>query len=276
MGSIISQGLVGFYRFWHGALHLPGAGAILRSASRAIPGLHNYPVAVPGVGTIPLDFRMDNAYAWTNFLLQDAHQNEGLLVVLNSYFKSNTVFWDIGANIGMVSGNLFRSFPTARYYLFEPNPDLVGRLQSLFSQQENVTITETALSDRNATARLNIIPGYTAMSSLSQQANATGGIDVKLQTGDQFLADHPESAPSLIKIDVEGHEVEVLQGCAKLIATHRPIIVFEHLFLDDAALNALTPSGYDLVYIHDTTGALSPVLDRHCSHNAVLVPGTGG
>jgi FkbM family methyltransferase len=270
---MISDCLVGFYRFWHGTLHLPGAGKLLRFSSRWIPALQNYPVSVPGLGTIPLDFRMDFAFCWTNFLLNESHHEEGLLTALSSQASPKMVFWDVGTNIGLISGNLVRTFPSATFYLFEPNPDLTRRLTSLFLAKSNVSITETALSDRNGSARLNIVPGLSSISSLSstQHANAVG-IDVELQTGDHFLSTHPEAAPDLIKIDVEGHEVEVLQGCRELIATHKPVIVFEHLFLSDDALKSLVPPGYDLLYIHDRSGACSPVLDRRCSHNAILIP----
>jgi len=270
---MISDCLVGFYRYWHGALHLPGAGALLRFCARWILPLQNFPVTVPGIGTIPLDFRKDYAYTWTNFLLNDPPEEEGLLTVLASHASPNMVFWDVGANIGLISGNLLRSFPSAKFYLFEPNPDLTRRLTSLFTAMSNVSITETALSDRNARARLNIVPRHSAISTLSSTQNAGAiGIDVELQTGDHFLSTHSESAPDLIKIDVEGHEVEVLQGCQKLIATHKPVIIFEHLFLSDDSLKSLVPPGYDLFYIHDKSGVLSPNLDRRCSHNAALIP----
>jgi FkbM family methyltransferase len=173
----------------------------------------------------------------------------------------------------LVSGNLFRAFPSATFCLFEPNPDLTRRLVRLFSTKSNVSITETALSDRNARARFNIVPGHSCTATLSstQDANAVG-IEVELQTGDHFLSNHPSRIPNLIKIDVEGHEVEVLHGCQKLIAAHKPVIVFEHLFLSEDALKSLALPGYDLLYIHDTSGALSPVLDRRFSHNAILIP----
>jgi FkbM family methyltransferase len=273
MVRIIADGLVGFYRFWRGKLHLPAAGSLLRFSSRWILPLQNYPMSVPGVGTIPLDFREGDAYCWTNFLLNEPHPHKGLLILLASRFSPNTVFWDVGANIGLISGNLLRSFPSAKFYLFEPNPDLTRRLTSLFTAMSNVSITETALSDRNARARLNIVPRHSAISTLSSTQNAGAiGIDVELQTGDHFLSTHSESAPDLIKIDVEGHEVEVLQGCQKLIATHKPVIIFEHLFLSDDSLKSLVPPGYDLFYIHDKSGVLSPNLDRRCSHNAALIP----
>jgi FkbM family methyltransferase len=216
---------------------------------------------------------MDNAYCWTNFLLNESHPEEGLLILLSSHFLPNTVFWDVGANIGLISGNLLRTFPSATFCLFEPNPDLTRRLRSLFSTKSNVSITETALSDRNTRARLNIVPGFSSTATLSATQNADAiGIEVELQTGDHFLSTRPASRPDLIKIDVEGHEVEVLHGCRELIATHKPVIVFEHIFLSDDALKSLTPSGYDLLFIHDKSGACSPVLDRRYSHNAILIP----
>jgi FkbM family methyltransferase len=273
MAKIVADCLVGFYKLWHGRLHLPGSGFLLRFFARSVLPLQNYPVAVPGVGIIPLDFRMDFAFLWTNFLLNESHREEGLLLVLASHFSPDGVFWDIGANIGLISGNLVRSFPSAAFYLFEPNPDLTRRLARLFSTRKNVAITETALSDQNGRAHFNIAPGFSSTATLlpGHHANAAV-IDVELQTGDRFLSTHTAGAPSLIKIDVEGHELEVLRGCRELVATHRPVIVFEHLFLSDDAIKSLVPPGYDLLYIHDQSGTCSPVLDRNCSHNAILIP----
>ena len=273
MSRLISNWLVGFYRLWHGTLHLRGAGALLRWCAQWLEPLRNFPLTVPGIGTIPLDFRMDYAYTWTNFLLQDAHQEEGLLTVLASHASPKMVFWDVGANIGLISGNLIRAFPSASFCLFEPNPELTSRLHSLFSAKHNVTITEVALSDQNTRTRFNIVPGHTSISTLlpAQDARAEG-IEVELQTGDHFLATHPSSAPDLIKIDVEGHEMEVLRGCQAVIALHRPVIVFEHLFLSDEDLKALVPPDYALFYIEDKSGALSLELDRCHSHNAILLP----
>jgi FkbM family methyltransferase len=272
MGKIISGCLVEFYRFWHGALHIRGAGALLHFASRWIPALRSYPVKVPGVGVIPLDFRMDYAYTWMNFLLNESHHERGLLTVLASHCSPTMVFWDVGANIGLITGNLIRAFPSATFCLFEPNPDLTKRLAVLFSGHD-VSITETALSDQNTRARFNIVPGETSLATLLSAQNPKAcGIDVELQTGDHFLSTHPASAPDLIKIDVEGHEVEVLRGCRELIAARKPVIVFEHLFLSDDSLKSLVPPEYDLFYIHDESGELSADLDRGYSHNAILIP----
>ncbi len=273
MTAFFAAGLVGFYRFWHGTLHLPGAGKLLQWFSRRVKALQHYPLQVPWLGTMPIDFRMDYAFIWTNFLLNEPQHTEGLLTVLKKYASPQMVFWDIGANIGLISGNLYRSFPSATFCLFEPNPDLTQRLVSLFSAHPNAHIVEAALSDRNARGQFSIVPGESGTATLLPTGNAEAvSVEVKLLTGDQYLAEHPSFIPRLIKIDVEGHEVEALRGCRELIAQHRPVIVFEHLFLTDEAIRYLVPAHYEISYIHDVTGECSPVLDRRCSHNALLIP----
>jgi FkbM family methyltransferase len=270
---MISEALVAFYRFWHGYLHLPGSGALLRFCAPWLRPLREYPTQVPGIGTLQLNFQMDYASAWTNFLLGEHHAEEGLLAILRSRFSAGMVFWDVGANIGLISASMLLSFPSATLCLFEPNPDLAARLNQLFSSKPNVFVNEMGLSNRNSRAGFNLVPGHTTTGSLSSSSDRDAfGIEVELQTGDHYLSAHPEKIPNLIKIDVEGHEIEVLEGCRNLIAAHGPVIVFEHIFMENDSLAGLVPPGYEIFYIHDTDGRLSPVLDRTCSHNAILLP----
>ena len=271
---MLANGLVGFYRFWHGRLGLKGAGKLLHVTAPFVRALQNYPLTVPGIGVIPVDFRNDYAYSWTNYLLNEEHPEEvGLFAVLETVCFEKMVFWDVGANIGLVSGHAFRQFPSATFCLFEPNPDLASRLKLLYSERPNVLVSEVALSDQKGRAQLHLDSDKTSTATLSGGlTSASGKLDVGLETGDQFASDHGAAIPDLIKIDVEGHEVEVLRGCRELIAAHRPIIIFEHLFLSDEAIQAVVPSGYDIFYIDDKTGALSPTLHRWYSHNSLLKP----
>lgn len=76
----------------------------------------------------------------------------------------------------------------------------------------------------------------------------------------------------MIKIDVEGFEPQVLAGMQQTIRESRPMIVFEHLWLDDSAVRQIIPTGYDLLFLLND-GTLTPdLLSRRRGTDAILVP----
>jgi hypothetical protein len=75
-----------------------------------------------------------------------------------------------------------------------------------------------------------------------------------------------------LKIDVEGFEPSVFAGLAQTIATHRPAIVFEHIWLSDEEIRQLIPEGYTLRFILDDGKLESDFAVRRNGHDAVLLP----
>ena len=63
---MIARLLVGFYRWWHGKLHLPGAGWLIRRCVPHVSALHAHPLCIPGFGTVMVDFRDDAAFGILN------------------------------------------------------------------------------------------------------------------------------------------------------------------------------------------------------------------
>jgi len=137
---------------------------------------------------------------------------------------------DVGANIGEFTG-AFRDLG-ARVVAVEPQPRLTAHLRARFRRDPQVTVLATAVSDHEGEATL-----YTttadALATL-EEARATGGatgagaelewngtITVPLRTLDAVVAEH--GVPTLVKIDVEGHELGVVAG----LTTARPSVFFE-------------------------------------------------
>ena len=52
-------------------------------------------------------------------------------------------------------------------------------------------------------------------------------IDIASQSLDFYLRHHPTNPVRLIKCDVEGHELEVVRGCRRILAEDRPILLLE-------------------------------------------------
>ncbi|WP_457811050.1 FkbM family methyltransferase [Sinorhizobium meliloti] len=63
-----------------------------------------------------------------------------------------------------------------------------------------------------------------------------GYLEVDVTTLDDAIARHGLRPPSLVKIDVEGAEIEVLRGMTETLRTHRPSIIYE---IDDATREGL-------------------------------------
>jgi FkbM family methyltransferase len=132
---------------------------------------------------------------------------------------------DVGAWWGPWSWWLARQVP--RVDSFEPNPDLVVHLASVMPT--NVTVHPIALSDRRRQSNLwiptggvgtegraSLEPGNRSESKWRKQEVTTSRLD------DVALGD-----VGFVKIDVEGHELAVLQGATDLLGTQRPTLMIE-------------------------------------------------
>jgi FkbM family methyltransferase len=270
---MVSDLLVGFYRVVHGRLHLRGAGWLLKSVAPLIPGLHAYPLPVPEVGVALLDFRDVEAFAMVNFLLGDLGNNANLFRRLEEALRPGDVFWDVGANVGMVSGHLAHPrFQLSSLHAFEPNPSPLRTLQSLFSANARCVVHPFGLGEKDQMITLNLSSAGSSLGSMSRDFHEGKQIQVQVRRGDAARRELRLPPPQVIKIDVEGFEPSVLAGLTETIAEHRPILVFEHLFLSDEQIRELTPRGYELYFIQDDGSITPDFSDRRKGHDAIVVP----
>ena len=143
---------------------------------------------------------------------------------------SETVFIDVGANVGTHAVGLASTF--RRVLAFEANPAtaLVAKANALAAGAQNVEVHPVGLSDDNRDAVLSM-PNPHAFSWASVTLTGSPGMGIKLQQGDQYLANvlGNEERVGVIKIDVEGYEPEVLSGLRSTLIKHKPIVAFEAL-----------------------------------------------
>jgi FkbM family methyltransferase len=155
---------------------------------------------------------------------------------------------DIGANIGIYTYFLRRH--SSKVHAYEPNPELAARLQRLF---HDVTVHNAACSDRMGSLILRIpIENGRAqheLASVSQNFEDVHEI-VSYQVPAVTIDSEGVNDVGFIKIDVEQHERQVLQGAIKTIRRWRPNIIVEVTpLLYSRSLPAefefLTAEGYD-------------------------------
>lgn len=142
---------------------------------------------------------------------------------LGNAFAGATVI-DAGANIGNHSLYFSRYFK--HVLAFEPNPSTYRLLAFNTELVENIGIVNQGLGDEPGTLMLVEDSMNMGASSIVRKAGAEDRqIPVQIETLDKATADI--DAIEMIKIDVEGFEINVLRGAGELIARHQPIIVFE-------------------------------------------------
>ena len=169
----------------------------------------------------------------------------------------DTVF-DVGANIGFFS-TLFSRWVGAggRVIALEPEPENLGLLRRNLDRNRcaNVTVHAAAAGALPGTAHFSIDRATGATGHLGQEPT-TGElslgsgrvrlIETKVETIDA-LVERLDAPPRVIKLDIEGGEIHALEGAARTLADHRPIVVSE---LNGAtgpdAVELLVRAGYRL------------------------------
>ncbi|USI78694.1 FkbM family methyltransferase [Sphingopyxis sp. USTB-05] len=160
---------------------------------------------------------------------------------------------DIGANIGNHSVFFSRYF--LEVHSFEPNPRTFELLKFNASQTDNVTPHRQGLSDADVLGRLRENPTNMGGTFIEIGAAGAPGKDgVSLMTLDTFAADRAFGPIGLIKIDTEGFEARILRGARGVIASNRPVIMFELSPSDfgpngSDVVNLLSELGYDFVSV---------------------------
>lgn len=131
---------------------------------------------------------------------------------------------DIGANKGQFSLAFRALRPRGRIIAFEPLPDAAAKFQALFGGDGAVTLHRTAISDREGTAEFHVAdradsssllkPGAGQSQAFGVSGAATIRVDVRRLSSCLDVAEL--ARPVLMKIDVQGAELGVLQGCDDL------------------------------------------------------------
>jgi FkbM family methyltransferase len=268
-----AHGVVGFYRFWHGKLGAKGAGRLINHLAPLLTGLQRYPLRLPNGRTADVDFRELSAFGWLNTMLGDHNQEQTLIEAIAARLTRDSVFWDIGANAGILSSEIAARAATKEHHFFEPNPRIYPWAQKAMDHLPHAQGHPFAVSFQSGTATLSIPRNRSAYGSLEVgNGDDAERVEVETVTGDDLVYCQDFSPPQVIKIDTEGHEVEVMAGMSRLIAEHRPLIFFEHIELNDEQVLAMIPEGYRIGTLCDQTGAISGVFDRSVGHNSVLSP----
>lgn len=186
--------------------------------------IRNFQLVIFSFDHIGLSINLDGRYENSQLTLLEQFIKKKML---NSHKETAL---DIGANIGNHSvffSNFFKSV-----HSFEPNPityDVLSINSKYTAPKKNITPHNIGLSDRDTKLPFIINPnniGGSKIISLETNSKNYEKINIKVKRADEIKNLLKENI-SLIKIDIEGHEINALKGAEEIIKLNKPVILFE-------------------------------------------------
>jgi FkbM family methyltransferase len=134
---------------------------------------------------------------------------------------------DVGGHVGEYAEACLRARPAGRIFVFEPSESHFRILQSRLGGKSEVTLEKIGLGARSCELPLYKTGEVSGLASLTRRRLDHFGVvmdvveSVVIKTLDEIVAQHGIETIDLLKIDVEGHELDVLNGATKAFGDNR-------------------------------------------------------
>jgi FkbM family methyltransferase len=147
---------------------------------------------------------------------------------------ANPVIFDVGANNGQFCAFALDHWPQAQIHAFEPQPALVRRIREMaaLNQIENrIVINETAISntcgqqtlyENNNPVSASLLQDKAAKRAVRRQ------ISVPVTTLDEYSKRGGIEKIDVLKLDIEGAEIQALQGASEVLKTVKLVFIEFH------------------------------------------------
>ena len=191
--------------------------------------------------------------------------------------KANVIF-DVGANRGNTTLKYLKVFPNAIIHSFEPFPDSYELFINLHKGNLNVKLNKYALSNDIGKSILNInksIDTNSFLESIEIGANSdkgcvsVGRMLVETNTLDNYCSKNNINAIDILKIDVQGYEMEVLRGAVEMLNNGRIKLIYIETYFKPQYLHQ--PLFHDISkLLYDYNFLLNDVYDPYFSNNNMI------
>lgn len=186
-------------------------------------------VRLPNGSRVKLTSIADNYLSFQLFWAGPHYYEPLTSALVEALTRRPCVFVDVGANVGYYSMLVASSGPGVRVLAIEPNPKMNSLLRgNVKANQLPVETFELALSATSGIARLYLAKSDHSATLVSDFEPAfVGEVEVTTASLDSFLDEHAPAGRCVIKIDVEGHEGQVLLGATRTLSSREADIIVE-------------------------------------------------
>lgn len=139
-----------------------------------------------------------------------------------SKYTNKSIIFDVGANIGEYSEKILEFNTKVHIHCFEPIPDTFKQLTIKHKEAKKVLLNNFAFSDREGKSIMFEYDKLGGRNSIEKHpdliSETTNKIEIPLHTIDTYCKVKSIATIDYLKIDVEGHEVNVLRGAKQMIS----------------------------------------------------------
>ena len=161
-----------------------------------------------------------------------------VLDILARHIPEAKIIFDVGANVGQYADQIFDQFSQQTNFdlhCFEPSKPAFDTLQPKFANHESVILNNIGLGAEEKEAVLYMNKQCSGLASLTKRKLDHIEIDhgalsetVQISTIDKYCKKNSIPHINLLKIDVEGHELDVLKGSAAMLSERKiDLVQFE-------------------------------------------------
>jgi FkbM family methyltransferase len=147
--------------------------------------------------------------------------------------EPGTTFLDVGANIGLLSIPVLTACPAVKVISIEPSPDTLAflrRTQLQAHRSEDWTVIGAAVGAKAGEAEFWLAGGALGAYDGLRDTGRGGqkrAIRVPVRTLDDIWREHGCPSVSVVKIDIEGGELQAMMGAREMISQSKPVLIIE-------------------------------------------------
>ena len=161
---------------------------------------------------------------WLKGMLSGIYATIELKELIKGIKTPETII-DIGSNKGQFILLIEKIYPNKNIYSFEPIKEMINKQKKFFAYKNNIIFHNVALGSSTTlkefliTARMDSSSFLKIVSDKNKSKNydIVENRNIQINTLDDLLVNEKISHPVLIKIDVQGYELEVLRGANNLL-----------------------------------------------------------
>jgi FkbM family methyltransferase len=159
---------------------------------------------------------------------------------------SGIVIFDCGANVGQTTTQYLKLFPEATIYAFEPNPEVFEKARARHGRNARVVLKNMAVGSLIERKELNVGNHPGTSSFLDKDLDCSDGkgwhfdrkIEVTSGTIDAQCEMHNVQRLHLLKMDIQGYELQALYGADDMLRQKRIDVIYTEVLHSPLYKNA--------------------------------------